>query len=327
MKMDTQLNTVKKTKVHNTLHIETTTRCVLACPACPRTIWHNKLKQPISKTDLDVDLLEKFLDCKGGKQITEFLLCGDYGDSIYYPDLLKLIQRFRNQVSFNIITNGSRQTEKFWHNLSSMLTKDDTVTFSIDGLEDTNHLYRINSDWHSIMQGIDIVAQSAAQIHWKSIVFNFNYNKLDKIKTFAESKGATFHAEKTHRYGNDSLVPPESYIETNHLYQEEFNDQPFEIEPRCEKDAKVITADGFLYPCDWIRNPQTFYKSQLWKQKQRWLEKTKMKDNTYDQALLIIRDWENYVRQNSLAGSDNVEILCKMLCRKGCVENNKIELS
>ena len=253
-------------------------------------------------------------------------MCGDYGDSIYYPDLLKLIHRFRYQVSYNIVTNGSRQTEKFWHELSDVLTKDDTVTFSIDGLEDTNHLYRINSDWNSIMQGIDIIGKGKAQIHWKTIVFNFNYDKLDKIKIFAESKGASFHAEKTHRYGNDSLVPPEIYIETDHLYQKEFNDQPFEIEPRCEKDAKVITADGFMHPCDWIRNPQTFYKSQLWKQKQRWLEKTKMKDNTYDQALLAIRDWENYVRQNSLNGSDNVEVLCKMLCRKGCVGNNKIEL-
>ena len=95
------------------------------------------LKRPVSKTDLDIDLLEQFLNCEGGKKITKFLLCGDYGDSIYYPDLLKLIQRFRNQVSFNIVTNGSRQTEKFWHNLSAVLTKDDSVTFAIDGLEDT----------------------------------------------------------------------------------------------------------------------------------------------------------------------------------------------
>jgi MoaA/NifB/PqqE/SkfB family radical SAM enzyme len=164
-------------------------------------------------------------------------------------------------------------------------------------------------------------------VNWKTVVFNFNYDHLDKIKTFAESKGAIFHAEKTHRYGNDSFVPPESYIETNHLYQEEFNNQSFEIEPRCEKDAKVITADGFLYPCDWIRNPQTFYKSQLWKQKQRWLEKTKMKDNTYDQVLSVIRDWEDYVRQSSLDQSGNIDVLCKMLCRKDCVANNKIELS
>ena len=318
----------KMTQVPGALHIETTTRCTLACPACPRTTWHNITKRPVAKTDLDVDLLEKFLDCEGGKQITRFMLCGDYGDSIYYPDLLKLIRRFRDQVSFQIITNGSRQTEKFWRNLAGVLTENDSVTFSIDGLENTNHLYRINSDWHSIMQGMDIMSQSAASIHWKTIIFNFNYNRLDKIKAFAESKGATFHAEKTHRYGDQLLAPPRQFVEINHLFQDKFvHDTIIEIEPRCEKDAKVITSDGYLSPCDWLRNPQTFYKSELWKQKERWLEKTKLKDNTYDQAILAIRDWENYIRQNSLAGSDKVDVLCKMLCRKGCVENNRIELT
>ena len=66
----------------NSLHIETTTRCILACPACPRTTWHDILKKPVSKEDLDVDLLEKFLDCPGGKTFNKFILCGDYGDSI-----------------------------------------------------------------------------------------------------------------------------------------------------------------------------------------------------------------------------------------------------
>lgn len=320
------MSTLLNPLTHKSLHIEPTTRCVLACPACPRTTWKNIFNRPVVKSDLDVDLLEKFLDCELGKQVTHFYLCGDYGDPIYYPDLLKLINRFRHRVSFTIVTNGSRQPEQFWQNLADVMTENDSIIFSIDGLEDTNHLYRINSDWNSIMQGLDIMAKSPAKIHWKTIVFSFNYNKLTEIKNFAESKGATFHSEKTHRYGDQSLVPPDSYVENNHLYREEFNNQSFEIEPRCEKDAKVITADGSLHPCDWIRNPQTFYKSQLWKQKDRWMEKVKMENNTYDQAILAIRDWENYVRQNSLAGSDKVEVLCKMLCRKGCVENNTIDL-
>ena len=51
-----------------------------------------------------------------------------------------------------------------------------------------------------------------------------------------------------------------------------------------------------------------------------------MRNNTYDQAILAVRDWENYVKQNSLTNSTNVDVLCKMLCRKGCVANNKIEV-
>jgi len=321
---DTKLSNLSK---HDSLHIETTTRCVLACPACPRTTWQNILKRPVIKSDLDIDILEKFLDCDGGNRLTHFNLCGDYGDSIYYPDLVKLIERFRNQVTFKITTNGSRQSDRFWYSLANVLTENDCIEFSIDGLEDTNHLYRVNSDWHSIMRGMNIMSQSPVQIHWKTIVFKFNYDKLLEIKNFAESKKTIFHAEKTHRYGDHTLVPPDNCVENNYLFQEEFiTNHQIEIEPRCEKDAKVISADGYLVPCDWIRNPQTLYKSQLWKQKERWLDKVKMQNNTYDQAILAVRDWENYVRQNSLNGSDNVDILCKMRCRKGCVENNRIDL-
>jgi MoaA/NifB/PqqE/SkfB family radical SAM enzyme len=281
----------------------------------------------VVKSDIDVDALKKFLDCESGKKIKKFILCGDYGDSIYYPNLLELIERFRNQVSFNIVTNGSRQTTKFWKNLSDLLTTEDTVTFSIDGLEPTNHLYRVNSDWASIMQGVDIISQGPAQMHWKTIVFQFNYDSLDKIKEFAESKGATFHAEKTHRYNNPALVPPDDYVELNHLFKEEFtHDQQFEIEPRCEQDAMTISADGYLHPCDWMRNPRTFYKSQLWKQKDRWLNKLKIEKTTYDQALTVVRDWENYVRENSQSESGHVEVLCKMLCRKGCGHDKMIKL-
>lgn len=320
------MTSTHKAQLFNSLHIEPTTRCTLACPACARTTWTNITKRPVVKSDLDVDLLEQFLDCKSGQQINHFYLCGDYGDSIYYPDLLRLIQRFRNKISFHIVTNGSHQTEKFWHSLSEVLTKNDAITFSIDGLEDTNHLYRVKSNWKSIMTGVDIMVQGSAVVNWKTIVFNFNYDHLDKIKTFAKSKGAIFHAEKTHRHGNQDLIPPEQYVEINHLFQNEFvNNHRIEIEPRCEKEAMTITADGYLHPCDWIRNPQTFYKSQLWKQKDRWLKKLKIENNTLDQALLIVRDWENYVRQESLNASDNVEVLCKMLCRKGCVANNRIE--
>ena len=39
----------------NYLHVETTTRCTLKCPACPRTVWQDLIKQPIKKTDINLD--------------------------------------------------------------------------------------------------------------------------------------------------------------------------------------------------------------------------------------------------------------------------------
>ena len=78
----------------NWLHIETTNRCTLKCPACPRTVWHNLIKRPVPKADLNLDHLKSFLDCESMKEIDQFLLCGDYGDTIYYPRLFEMIKMF-----------------------------------------------------------------------------------------------------------------------------------------------------------------------------------------------------------------------------------------
>jgi MoaA/NifB/PqqE/SkfB family radical SAM enzyme len=302
----------------NSLHIELTNRCILACPACPRTEWANLLKRPVTKQDLNYLLLDNFLNCVAGKNINHFLLCGDYGDPIYYPQLIEFLTHFRSSKKFTIVTNGSRQSNEFWQKLSSILTEEDNIVFSIDGLEDTNHLYRKNSHWPSIMQGLDIMSAGPANIIWQTIVFRFNQSNINEIKDFAESKNAKFKYSTTHRFGDDSLVPTTSLVDVSQLYRGHYETQNIEIEPKCSQIDVIPTvgADGIYYPCDWLRNPNTFYKSQLWKQKDRWLNKLHIESTTYDQAMCAVQDWANYVKNNSLTGGP-VDVLCKMSCRKG----------
>lgn len=308
------------------LHIELTNRCILACPGCPRTQWRDILKRPVEKTDLNFRELDSFLDCPGGRQIQRFVLCGDYGDSIYYPELFDFLNWFRSNRSYDLITNGSHRDERFWSRLAEILNEKDSVTFSIDGLAHTNHIYRINSDWDSIMLGLDIMSRSKAKIKWKTIVFQHNYQDLAEIKKIAEDKGCDFTAEKTHRFGRDDLMPPQDLVELNHVYQENFNsDHSIEIEPRCLQE-KTVSCDGYLYPCDWIRNPRTLYKSLLWKQQDRWLSKLNIKNTNYDQACEVVQDWADWVRESSLAQKSTVDVLCRMKCRKGCQQNKLIEV-
>lgn len=302
------------------LHVELTNRCTLECPACPRTTWKNTIKRSIKKADLDIDQFGKFLDCQGGRQIDSFTLAGDYGDCIYYPNLIDFIQQFRSRY-FEIHTNGSYKDETFWKGLANNLTDRDTVVFAIDGLKENNHLYRKNSDWNSIMLGLDIIANSPARVKWKTIVFSFNYNKLNEIKDFAQSKGAEFIAEKTHRYGDNSLIPPAELVDQQFLFKTEFNDiEPIEIHPRC-LNQKVITCDGYFLPCDWIRNPMTFFKSDLWKLRSQWYDKMSILNINYDQGLEIITQWSNLVRKKGLESSPNLDVLCKMKCRAECNHN------
>lgn len=307
------------------LHIESTNRCILECPACPRTTWKEITKRPIIKSDLSIDDFERFMDCDGGEKIEKLLLCGDYGDCIYYPHLFDFIKRFRHK-KFDINTNGSRGSREFWLELADLMTEQDTIVFGIDGLEDTNHLYRKNANWSHIMIGLDIMVNSPAKVRWQTIAFSFNQNKLLDIKKFAESKGAEFVAVKTHRYGNDELKPISNLIEKNYEWQEIFsNTKSIEIEPQCDI-AKVVTAEGYFLPCDWIRNPRTFYKSDLWKDRSIWMDRMSIKKINLDQGNELVEKWKQLVIEKGKTGSPKLDHLCKMLCRKGCRQSKEIEL-
>lgn len=308
------------------LHLELTTRCNLECPACPRTQFREILKKPIPKQDLDMDHFERFINCDSGSEIEQLLLCGDYGDPIYYPKLKEFIERFRHKT-FSISTAGSHRPRKFWEDLNSVLTEEDEITFGIDGMEDTNHLYRRNSNWQSIMEAVDVISQGPAKLKWQTIIFSFNHDKLPEIKNFAESKGAEFIALKTHRYGDESLRPPVGdMVETYYMFESEFlNNDVIEIEPLCDL-AKVVTSDGYFLPCDWIRNPKTFYKSDLWREKDHWYNKLKISDINLDQGLTRVDEWKQLVIKKGLEGSPRLDHLCKMRCRKGCYQDQRYEV-
>lgn len=299
-----------------TLHIEPTSRCVLACPACPRTSWTEITKKRMPKNDLSIDDFLTFLDCDAGKYVKDLRLCGDYGDPIYYPELLKFIDTFRHK---NIIihTNGSSQKSQLWRDLASRLTNNDTIIFGIDGLYDDNVIYRKNANWDSIMMAIDTIRNySDAKIKWQTIIFKFNQNKISEIKDFAESKGAEFYTIPTHRFGDDNLVPDDDEnIEVEFLYKDDYHsNSPMDIEPKCI-ESMTVGSDGIFYPCDWIRNPMTFYRSPLWKNKPQWIDRLNIASTKLDQAIEIVKEWKNFVIESGLNGS--AEVLCKMKCRKG----------
>lgn len=291
------------------IQIETTTRCTLKCPACSRTWWTETLGKKVPIYDIDPKLVHNFLNCDTGKNIKKLDLRGDWGDSIYYPKLFDFIDLFRAEKKFNICTNGSYQTEKFWNNLASRLDEQDTVEFSIDGLQDTNYLYRRNSDWQSIMLGLDTIRKkSKAILIWKTNVFKFNAEILLDIKKFAESKGAIFACTTTHRWGDESLRPPEHLIETDFVYQpDSVVDQ---IIPGCKTNINwSISAYHMFMPCGWFCAPQILYKSALWKDRKKW----NIQNTTLDEIInTVLLSWTKNIEQNPNAAS----ILCKTKCRK-----------
>ena len=290
------------------MHIEPTSRCTLECPGCPRTWFAKTLHRPFPKQDLDLDDFSRFLDCKDGHAVDKFLLCGNHGDPIYYPRLMEMIRRFRDR-KFAISTNGSYMPEKFWYTLAENLTNNDTIYFSIDGLEHDNHLYRRNADWDSIMAGLDIMVESPARVVWKSLIFSYNQHEIGQIEKMAHDRGAEFIAETTGYFGDDSLKPADQkLIRTDMLYDSSKN--VTEIEPKCNLgQTEFVSADGYYWPCCLISNTQVLHKTQLWRERSQW----RIDNQNLDQARQRITAWSNLVK----AQGSEAPASCKMHCKAG----------
>jgi MoaA/NifB/PqqE/SkfB family radical SAM enzyme len=291
----------------NSLHLELTTRCVLECPGCPRTWFSQTFNRPVPHQDIDQDLLLKSLDCLAGNQIDHFHLESNHGDSIYYPRLLEFLNTWRSSKSFTIVTNGSRRKSEFWKDLNSILTDQDEIVFSIDGLEHNNHIYRRNSDWKTLIDAVSIAVSGPAKVSWKTIVFSYNEHEIDIIKQYAMSLGVDeFLVVNTSRFGDDYFKPSTQYVDISKLYDSAKNNTL--INPKCSKNSRqtFITSDGYCWPCCWITSYFTLHKTELWKNRTLF----DLKTNSLDQILENIEDFSKTLRNNSR----DAHSVCKMMC-------------
>ena len=185
------------------LIIEPTSYCNLHCPQCPRFDADGFLTANLSPAHLNPDLLAKNLDLNLLPNLKEVKLEGDYGDIMMHPTPTKFFDIF-SQQEINAVTNGSMRNSKFWASLAKY--KNLTVTFSIDGLADTNHIYRLNSDWDTIMSNVTAFIKGGGQAIWKFIVFEHNEHQINLAKQLSEQLGfkdfITQHTNRSWFLGN-----------------------------------------------------------------------------------------------------------------------------
>tara|TARA_B110000879_G_C11070914_1_gene470655 strand:+ start:574 stop:1218 length:645 start_codon:yes stop_codon:yes gene_type:complete len=183
--------------LHNSLEIELTTKCTIGCPACPRNDPFD-LKENWDVGHLNTDIIKRFADDDINRN---YLFVGCYGDPIYHPDFIEIIKYFvDNGKRISVHTNGSFKTEKWWKELAAINWSQKSAwgyeqkfTFSVDGLEDTNHLYRINSKWKSVIAGMKIMGALPKDrrpcIEWKFLVFPYNEHQVEEARALAMELG------------------------------------------------------------------------------------------------------------------------------------------
>jgi MoaA/NifB/PqqE/SkfB family radical SAM enzyme len=223
--------------------------------------------------------------------VEKITFCGDDGDPIYAHDLIPVIQYIKSikPVEIVIVTNGSHKKVSWWNELGLCLGPQDRVHFSIDGYDNaSNNLYRVNSDYDSIVAGLQALrAASLCQIVWATIAFKFNEDHMERMQQFAKDLGVDrFQLTKSTKFGSvypsygvdDPLQPSAKFVSGTHRFEREvvalsdagewqeipltnlklFNQTPSRngITPLCKIGNKglYIDARGRLFPCCWVAN-------------------------------------------------------------------------
>ena len=279
-------------------HIEPSSKCSLRCPRCPRQehpdiSWMGK--------EISLEQFKKVFDKKMLQEVQRFTMCGDVGDPIYtkhYLDIIDYVKTVDSTIQIFTITNGSYKTEKWWKDFAKISNKHDTINFSVDGYDQkSNDLYRVNSNWESIMRGMKICAdESEMFVNWATIVFKFNEDHLLQIKQLAKEQGCdalqlTYSTKFGSKYGDayggelDPLEPSAKYISKTHRYERHTMDisnrhpvrlnymktnykKYLEIKKRFTGNiipmclignrGLYLNAEGTIFPCSWTSFP---YKS------------------------------------------------------------------
>jgi sulfatase maturation enzyme AslB (radical SAM superfamily) len=185
-------------------------------------------------------------------------------------------------------SNASARDVKWWMNLGNIVAGEhDYVKFSIDGLADTNHLYRRNTNFAKIIENAKSFIDAGGKAHWDFIVFRHNEHQIEEARQLAQAMGfARFAVKKTGRFFSNTrmegkeaqevqnrqgeveywlekplaaswqntALAQENDIIARHGSMEAYLDRT-PIDCKTAAEASVyISAEGLVFPCCWTAN-------------------------------------------------------------------------
>lgn len=246
----TPMLTLLKTPVRS-LHIEPTNACNAACPQCGRELGIN-FDKTLPADHLTVDQLKSIVTDNDIRGLDKVLFCGDYGDPAAGKHTLELMSYIRSvnpTITLGMNTNGSLRTTDWWRQVAEiMCLPTDYVVWSLDGLADTNHIYRVNTVWDKIIENVQEFIAAGGNAHWDMLVFKHNEHQVDQAQALAKELGFTWFRAKVSRrfdvFPVDFLSPPAGWTSATASN----NIDCFAI-----KNSEIyVSAKGKLYPCCWM---------------------------------------------------------------------------
>ena len=153
--------------------LDHTSRCNLMCPQCGRVSKDQKLNPRMPITDLSLDDYKILLEPFHNRPLERIIHCGNFGDVIASPTFDEtLVYSLDYTQNIRIETNGSARKPQWWRELAHKGQGKLHTVFSIDGLADTNHIYRVGSDFDRICANARAYIDGGGSAEWQFIEFD-----------------------------------------------------------------------------------------------------------------------------------------------------------
>lgn len=278
------------------VQIELTNYCNAACPQCDRYEQIIEWKDPdLNNSHFTIDNIKDIFGPYKWNSLERVHYCGNVDEPTINPDMIEITDYLASNIlhkesSISVATNGGTRDTEFWTELGKLSKIYNVQTvFGLDGLKDTNHIYRRNVRWDTVEKNWRAYIKAGGNATWQFIVFDHNKHQLDDAKKLADKEGFTgFQIIQSGRSDvlnptKETDVKKEKITKTPEWYKDKgytIDDKPItEVKLQCvrcpaklnsqinkfhnEKGNIYISAKGYVTPCCWMGNPRELIK--LWK--------------------------------------------------------------
>ena len=197
------------------IHLEVTQNCQANCPMCDRNMNGKGLNPHINLDELSLDDCKSIFTKEFIAQLDTMYMCGNLGDPIVAKDTLEIFKYFREHnpnMWLSMNTNAGAKNETWWRNLATTLGRMGAVIFSVDGLRDTNHIYRQGVVWNNVERNMRAFIDAGGRARWDFLIFEHNQHQVDEAEALANEWGCEkFMKKKTGRFITQDSKKKESH--------------------------------------------------------------------------------------------------------------------
>lgn len=243
------------------LQIEITTFCNSHCIGCARNV-EGAEKQPwLPLIHMDDKIWHNIVNIYTKYKYPRMMFNGNFGDAIMHPKLIEFLEKLVDnnvKTEIRISTNGGVRNEQFWKALAEVLGQTSTssnVEFSVDGIEDTNHIYRRGVDWDRLQDNMSTFINAGGNAIWRMIVFEHNKHQIEEASAKAKKLG--FRGFELH-YNKRLSVHGKKYkdfidVVVSGINKNEFTDYCKKYE---WKNLNMVDVPTYNSVCPWQQERQ-----------------------------------------------------------------------